>query len=233
MKQLLLFDLDDTLIYTHRVFLQVTAEIIDRMEELGIIDDNLYYTLDSFDQELVEEEQSFSMDIFPRAVGKTYDFYCQKLGLEYNEQIANELNEIAWGIKTIRYEAVEGAEKLLSQLYAKGCFQIYIVTRGDEEVQKKKIKDNNFDKYIDGIYVVPNKNTEIYQKIILENGFTKENTWIIGNSLKAEIMPAQQLGIKCILTDVTKENWNYENIPNCKINCPKVNELLDCLNIIK
>lgn len=233
MKKLLLFDLDDTLIYTHQVFLQVTAEIIDTMEELGIIDDNLYYTLDSFDQELVEKEQSFSMDIFPRAVNKTYDFYCQKLGLEYNEQIAKELNEIAWGIKTIRYEAVEGAEELLYQLSSKNSFHICIVTRGDEDIQKKKIKDNHFDKYINDIYVVPTKNPEIYQKIIQKNGFTKENTWIIGNSLKAEIMPAMQLGVKCILTNVTKENWNYENIENCKINCPKVNKLLDCLNIIK
>ena len=47
MKQLLIFDLDDTLIETHSVFLRITNEILARMEDEGIIDDNLYYTFDS------------------------------------------------------------------------------------------------------------------------------------------------------------------------------------------
>ena len=41
MKQLLIFDLDDTLIETHSVFLRITNEILARMEDEGIIDDNL------------------------------------------------------------------------------------------------------------------------------------------------------------------------------------------------
>ncbi|MGI5824838.1 MAG: HAD family hydrolase [Bacillota bacterium] len=233
MKKLLIFDLDDTLIHTHSVFLQVTAEVLDRMEELGIIDDNLYYTLDSFDQEMVETEGNFNQEVFPRAVQKTYEFYCQKLYLEYSEETAAELNEIAWQIKSIKYEIIDGAKELLDTLADKQNYTLILVTRGEEKSQKKKITDNHLQNYFQHIYVVPDKNSEVFGEIISKLGFTPQNTWIIGNSLRAEIIPAQQLEANCILTTVTEESWSFDNITNQKIECPQVSNLLDCLNIIK
>lgn len=231
MKKLLIFDLDDTLIYTHNVYLQVTAEVIDRMEELGIIDENLYYTLDSFDQETVEEDGCFKQDAFPRAVHKTYDFYCQKLNLEYDEEVAAELNEIAWEINSLKYELVEGAKDLLDVLAENPDNEMVLLTRGDDEIQNKKIKDNGLQNYFDETIVVPSKTNRTYEDIIAKYGFTSKNTWIIGNSIRSEIIPANSIGANAILVSVT-DCWDYENVET-EINCPKVNRLIDCLDYIK
>ncbi len=56
---LLIFDLDDTLVYTHRVFMQLTEQFLARMAELGFDDENVYYTLDSIDREIVESEGAY------------------------------------------------------------------------------------------------------------------------------------------------------------------------------
>lgn len=231
MKHLLIFDLDDTLIYTHNVYLQVTAEVMDRMEELGIIDDNLYYTLDSFDQETVEEDGCFKQDAFPRAVHKTYDFYCQKLNLEYSEIIAEELNNIAWEINSIKYELVEGAKDLLDILADNPNNEMVLLTRGDEDIQNKKIKDNNLQNYFTETIVVPNKSSATYKDIIAKYGFSAKNTWIIGNSIRSEILPANAIGANSILVSVT-DCWDYENIET-EIKCPIVYKLIDCLDYIK
>lgn len=231
MKQLLIFDLDDTLIHTHLVYLQVTAEIIDRMEELGICDDNLYYTLDNYDQETVEDDGCFKQDAFPRAVQKTYDFYCQKLNLEYRDDVAAELNEIAWQINSIKYEPVDGAKLLLDTLAETGRYHMVLLTKGDEEIQNKKAKDNGFHNYFDEIIVVPNKDARVFGDVIAKYGVKNSDTWIIGNSVRSEIIPAQQLGARHILTAVT-ESWGYEAVENIP-DCPMVENLLDCLAIIK
>lgn len=231
MKQLLIFDLDDTLIHTHMVYLQVTAEIIDRMEELNICDDNLYYTLDSYDRETVEDDGCFKQDAFPRAVQKTYDFYCQKLNLEYRDEVAEELNQIAWQINSLKYEAVEGAKLLLDKLAESQKYTMVLLTRGDEELQNKKVKDNDLQNYFDEIIVTPNKTAAVFGDIIAKYGVCSADTWIIGNSMRSEIIPAQQLGAKHILTDVT-ENWGYETVDNPP-QCPVVKCLTDCLPIIE
>ena len=38
---LLIFDLDDTLIYTHQVFVELTAEFLQQMADLGMSDENV------------------------------------------------------------------------------------------------------------------------------------------------------------------------------------------------
>lgn len=231
MKQLLIFDLDDTLIYTHLVYLQVTAEIIDRLQELGVDDENLYYTLDSYDQETVEEDGCFKQDAFPRAVQKTYEFYCQKLNLEYSEEIAAELNEIAFEINNIKYEPIEGAKTLLDTLADNPQYTMVLLTRGDEDIQNKKIKDNGFQNYFDEMIIMPLKDIKVFRDIIAKYGFSVKNTWIIGNSVRSEILPAQEIGANCILVKAT-ESWGYESSETA-VDCPTVTKLLDCLDILQ
>lgn len=231
MKQLLIFDLDDTLIETHSVFLRITNEILARMEDEGIIDDNLYYTFDSFDQEMVEETGSFKLELFAKAAEKTYDFYCQKLNLEYKDETAMELMEIAWQIKTAEHRLVDGAKDLLDELWNDDDFTMVLVTRGDEDSQRQKIKNSGLKHYFAETYVVENKTPQVYAEIMRLHGFEPSASWIIGNSIRAEIMPAKALGANCILTAVTEETWGYENVET-EIDCPQVTKLADCLNIL-
>ena len=49
------------------------------MAALGFDDDNVYYTLDAFDREAIEQADAYVPWAFPQAMRKTYEFYCERL----------------------------------------------------------------------------------------------------------------------------------------------------------
>ncbi len=228
-EKLIIMDLDDTLIHTHMVYLAVTADFMDKMESIGAIDDNLYYTLDSFDQENVEAAGYFKQEAFPQAMLQTYAFYCEKLDLEYSEETAREIEEIGWQINEIRYLPVDGAKTLLDALADR--HRVVLLTQGEDAIQRKKITDNSFQEHFEEIIVVPKKDITVFQDIISRYQASPKDTWIIGNSIRSEINHAIQLGVPCIHTKVTS-SWGYEETKP-QGNYFEVEQLIDCLDIIE
>lgn len=232
MKKLLIFDLDDTLIYTNNVFIQVTEQVMERFRTLGIRDERLFQTLDTFDREMVATAGHFHPSLFGKAVLKTYAFYCEKLKLSYQSAVADDLSAIAARIISGKYLPIEGAETLLRTLRQNHDHTMLLVTRGDPDFQMKKLRDNHLEKFFQEVVVVPQKNAAVFEKLIKQYEFRPENTWIIGNSLRAEILPAQELGANCIFVTIAQETWDDDLPARETIDCIKVDRLSDCLNII-
>ena len=230
-KPAIIFDLDDTLIYTHEVYLAITAEFLEKMAEYGLTDDNLYGTLDAYDQENVEAAGAYRQEAFPQAMLQTYEFYCQKLQHEYQQAEADEILNIGWQINQRKYQPVEGAAELLENLTE--THRLFLLTQGEEEMQMKKIKESGLFSYFEQCIVVPKKSTAIYQTLIQQYQLSFANTWIIGNSIKSEIKPALELGLPCILVQVTP-GWDYESTTLSNgVTYPIVRKLLDCLSLIE
>jgi putative hydrolase of the HAD superfamily len=207
---LLIFDLDDTLIHTHRIFVELTEEFLERMSALGFDDENVYYTMDAFDREIVEEANAYVPWAFPKAMRRTYEFYCEKCFADFDEQQADALEELGFGYKEADYQMVDGAKALLNLLADEG-HTLVLLTQGGYEEQKYKVDLHNFGDYFDEIIVVDKKTPAVYTNIMQRHGFFPEETLVIGNSLKSEVAPALAVGARPILVRVT-ENWDFENI---------------------
>lgn len=207
---LLIFDLDDTLIHTHRVFLELTDEFLRRMEALGLGDENVYYTMDSFNREAVEDNNAYVPWAFPKAMRKTYEFYCEKDFVPYYEEIADELEELGWGFREAEYTQVPGAKILLDEMAEAGHILV-LLTQGGYDEQRFKVEQQHFNEFFDEIVVVDKKSPDVLQKLIEQCGFLPRETIVIGDSAKSDIAPALSVGAHAIKAEVS-ENWQFEAV---------------------
>lgn len=205
---LLIFDLDDTLIHTHRVFLELTDEFLRRMAGLGMADENVYYTMDSFNREAVEDNGAYVPWAFPRAMRKTYEFYCEKDFVPYDDEVADELEELGWGFKEAEYTQVPGAKILLDEMAERGHILV-LLTQGGYDEQRFKVEQQHFNEFFDEIVVVDKKGPDVLRRLIEQCGFLPRETIVIGDSAKSDIAPALAVGAHAIKAEVS-ENWEFE-----------------------
>ena len=154
---LLIFDLDDTLIHTHRVFLALTEEFLRRMAALGLADENVYYTLDAFDRENIESAEAYVPWAFPRAMRQTYEFYCEKYFAPYDEAVAEELEALGESFRYAEYPLIDGAKQLLDEVLEAGHTTV-LLTQGAYDEQRFKVEQQNLAEFFAEIIVVDKKN---------------------------------------------------------------------------
>lgn len=207
---LLIFDLDDTLIHTHRVFMELTDEFLRRMAEMELFDENVYYTMDNFNREAVEDNNAYVPWAFPKAMRKTYEFYCEKYFAPYYEEVAEDLERLGWGFREAEYEQVSGAKLLLDEMADAG-HTLVMLTQGGYDEQKFKVEQQQFNEFFDEIVVVDKKAPEVLRNVIERHGFLPQDTVVIGDSAKSDIAPALAVGVRAIKAEVS-ENWDFERI---------------------
>lgn len=205
---LLIFDLDDTLIHTHRLFLQLTEEFLQRMAALGFADENVYYTLDAFDREAIESSEAYVPWAFPKAMRRTYEFYCEKYFAPYDEAVADELEALGESFRYAEYKMVDGAKSLLD-MAAEAGHTLVLLTQGGYEEQRFKVEQHNFNEFFDEIIVVDKKSPQVLVNIMQRHGFAPAQTAVIGNSPKSDIAPALAVGAYPIKVEVT-DSWDFE-----------------------
>lgn len=226
---LLIFDLDDTLIYTHQVFVELTAEFLQQMADLGMSDDNLYYTLDAYDREAVEQADAYVPWAFPQAMRKTYEFYCEKYFHPLDEAQAETFEALGNSFREADYPLVDGVKTLLDTLADDG-HRLVLLTQGGYDEQKYKVELHHLNEYFHEIIVVDKKTPAVYLNIMERHNFAPSQTVVIGNSLKSEIAPALAVQAKPILVRVC-QGWDFENI-ELEQRVPVVRQLMDILTLL-
>lgn len=226
---LLIFDLDDTLIYTHQIFVELTEAFLQQMAALGFADENVYYTLDAFDREAVELADAYVPWAFPQAMRQTYAFYCEKYFQPFDEEQAASFENLGNSFREADYPLVDGAKTLLDTL-AEAGHRLVLLTQGGYEEQKYKVEQHHLNEYFHEIIVVDKKTPEVYQNIMQRHKFAPDDTWVIGNSLKSEVVPALAVQANPVWVKVC-QGWDFENVALVK-KVPEVSRLIDILAIL-
>lgn len=110
--------------------------------------------------------------------------------------------------ETVFYHAsplMDGAIDALEALTKKG-YEITIITVGVEAVQNRRIDQAGIRDYFKDIYIVPYKDKDIFDAIIKD----KDNSVMIGNSMRSDIAPALELGVRAI--QINAPNWFYDEL---------------------
>jgi putative hydrolase of the HAD superfamily len=90
---------------------------------------------------------------------------------------------------------------------------LHLYTGGDPIIQRRKIESMNLERYFDDrIYVRQHKNTDALENILFEGRFDRANTWMIGNSIRTDVLPALHCGINAVYLKRETE-WMYNVIP--------------------
>ncbi|MBP8717508.1 MAG: HAD family hydrolase [Candidatus Caldatribacteriota bacterium] len=223
----IIFDLDDTLIQTSKIYHQARDEFARIMSSLGFPREEVLEKLDEIDIKHIQE-QGFAKERYPLSLIKTYHYYCECSGEKIDLQTEKEIAAIGWKVFQQIPEQVEGADLVLNNL--KGRYLLILATLGDPEIQHQKIRYSGLQSYFSAIYVLNYKTAEEYLQIIKQHNLKKEKTWIIGNSIRSDLNPGLELGLNCIL--IPAPTWKFEEEKPISNHYLQLKSLVEVLNYL-
>lgn len=215
MKQNILFDLDDTLIYCNKYFHMIEDQFADLM-----CDWFASYRPDRDEMKAKHTEidiagvkiVGFRSDHFPQSFVDTYRYYSDLHGRPRSAAEEKRLWELGISVYDQEVEPYPFMEQTLETLALSG-HRLHLYTGGDAAIQKRKIERMNLERYFeDRIYIRMHKNTEALRGILRDGRFDENLTWMIGNSLRTDVLPSLECGLHTIYMKREQE-WMYNMLP--------------------
>lgn len=211
MKQTILFDLDDTLIYCNKYFFFVIEQFSDSMMDwfngYGITRTEITDKQTEIDIAGVHID-GFKSDHFPQSFVETYRHFSNLFGRSPSVVEEDFLWKLGRSVYEFDAEPYPFMEETLFELANQG-HELHLYTGGELLIQTKKIQHMQLERYFGPrIYVRSKKNTEAMEGILQEGNFHRPTTWMIGNSLRTDVIPALTTGINAIHMKTDSE-WIY------------------------
>ncbi|MGP0628564.1 HAD family hydrolase [Nitrospina sp. 32_T5] len=207
--ELVIFDLDDTLIDTSDVYWRARNNFIEILAKEGFDRKEILAKFESIDGENIKV-----LGHIPQRYGKsmqdTYLALKNNPGMDSFRNIEMDVKKCGNYIFNHLPELIDGALELIK--WTAKHYTLALLTRGDVNFQKQKLKNVGLLEYFQHIQVVGTKNETAFRDLICETGFEARHSWIIGDSIKSDINPGIKLGMKCILYVYEHANyrWNQE-----------------------
>jgi len=222
MSEWIIFDADNTLWDIEHLYDDARKELVEYISKQGHSAVEIEEYQQARDKQLITT-YGYSACRFARSFEDTivkfigYDeesiIHCRKLALDVFERPAS---------------FTPGLEALLPLL--KKDFKIGIITAGEKWVQERRLDHFHLLAEIDQVQVVEQKNSDIFLQFSIENSITVGESWVVGDSLKSDIVPANQAGFKTIHYD--NHNWKENEHDENAISDYKVKKLTDIIKIL-
>ena len=220
------FDADDTLFVNEPYFQETEHKFCSLMED--------YLSHQSLSQELFRIEIQ-NLPVYGYGI-KAYILSMIEAAMKIsNNTISVEIVEkiIEYGKELLEkpIELLDGVEETLSALH--GRYKLVVATKGDLKDQHRKLHDSGLGKYFHHIEVMSDKQTIDYQKLIGRLEIKPNEFYMIGNSLKSDVLPVLDMGGYAVHVPF-HTTWEHEKIshkvehPNFKT-IEKITEVLPFL----
>lgn len=212
MKQHILFDLDDTLIYCNKYFFYVVDQFVDAMSTwfggsplvtAGAIRDKQT----EIDIALIGQT-GFKSEHFPQSFVDTYVYFSDLTGRKRTSVEEDFLWKLGLSVYEHETEPYPNMEHTLDELATSG-HELHLYTGGELLIQQRKIERMGLERYFSSrIYIRQLKNNDALEQILKEGSFDRDHTWMIGNSIRTDVVPALTAGIHAIHMRMHEE-WQY------------------------
>jgi len=215
MKQQIMFDLDDTLIHCNKYFYLVIDQFIDAMTTwfagFGPI------TVESIRDKQMEIDIAgvavfgFKSEHFPQSFVDTYIHFSHLTGRKRSSSEENFLWKLGLSVYEHETEPYPQMEQTLFSL-AEAGHELHLYTGGELLIQRRKIERLQLERYFESrIYIRRLKNNDALEDILKSGTFNRNRTWMIGNSIRTDVVPALTAGIHAIHMRA-KSEWEYNVI---------------------
>lgn len=215
-KKQVFFDLDDTLIdegYKFEMtFCECLRMIILAFETRAPQIDEILSRVRSIDNKLLQETPSHEKYLPIRLIRSWTTCYrelCQDHGRVPKPHIEKLLESMIIQTYDPPYFVIPDAIEVLNELVRYGRYELHLMTAGANDVQQRKLDITDLGKYFSTTHFLPDGN----KKKVLEeavNQYGKEYVASIGNSIRTDINPALELGVKAIF--IPRGSWNYMKV---------------------
>lgn len=211
-KQTILFDLDDTLIHCNKYF----DAVLDQFADLIMTWFNSY----NLQSDEVKRKQyeidiagvyklGFAAGHFPQSLVETYEHYSAVTGRETSDDERKQLTALGSSVYDFpNIEPYPNMKETLESLLDRG-HDLFLYTGGDAGIQSGKVKRMGLDAYFgDRLFISTHKTTDVLESILAKQKFNRDTTWMIGNSIRTDVVPALETGINAIHIPAITE-WQY------------------------
>ncbi|XID94464.1 HAD family hydrolase [Paenibacillaceae bacterium WGS1546] len=215
MKQTILFDLDDTLVYCNKYFHAVLDRFARQMEiwfgGAGVKAADVAAKQIEIDVAGIRIH-GFMSEHFPQSLVDTYRYFRDLTGRASSPFEEESIRKLGNSLYELEIEPYPAMEETLETLAGRG-HELHLYTGGDYAIQLRKIESMRLERYFDNrIYVRQHKNAEALDRILTDGRFDRSNTWMIGNSIRTDVVPALQCGLHAVYLKQEAE-WTYNVVP--------------------
>lgn len=228
-RRTIIFDGDDTLWQIQPLYDRAKSKFADFMVEQGFDRCLALSKLDEIDVANIKK-MGFVPERFPSSMVQTYAAFCADQGITPSSRAKHRARQIGTSVFSLPPIIDDKTYDLLRTL--RSDYRLLLYTLGDYETQWAKVTQLGMDRFFDrtDIYIVAQKNSTQLRQILNENGLTPDDVWMVGNSLKSDINPALELGIKCIWID--GKSWKYDAEKQLPGTVHRIHNLSEVLAIV-
>lgn len=220
------FDADDTLFVNEPYFEETEQKFCALMSD--------YLSHQGLSQELFRTEIN-NLDLYGYGI-KGYTLSMIEAAMKIsNNTISIETIEkiIVLGKELLQkpIELLDGVEDTLKALHGK--YKLIVATKGDLKDQQRKLHDSGLGPYFHHIEVMADKQELNYQKLLTRLEIKPAEFFMIGNSLKSDVLPVLGIGGHAVHIPY-HTTWEHEKIshkvehPNFKT-LDKISDVLEIL----
>lgn len=208
-RQNLILDLDDTLIRTGDLYSSVKNEFISFMSSIEFDFCDIDYIFESREQENINK-YGYIPERYCISMLEVYNYciYHQRLISKTNH--LNVIRSIANRILNETPDPVEDLHETVNELI--DFSKLFLISRGNESLQFKKIRDVGLDQFFTPLntLIVKYKDKQVFSDFMKLHSLRKDITWSIGDSIKSDINPAIEIGVKCILISYPSTSYQWQ-----------------------
>jgi len=220
------FDADDTLFINEPYFQETEHKFCELMSP--------YLSQHSLSQELYKTEID-NLDLYGYGI-KGYILSMLEAAMKISNntlpiETISKIIDLGKELLQKPIELLDGVEETLNALHGK--YKLIVATKGDLKDQQRKLHDSGLGPYFHHIEVMADKKELNYQKLLTRLEIKPEEFFMIGNSLKSDILPV--LGIGGYAVHIPYHiTWEHEKIAH-SVEHPKfktIEKIVDILPLL-
>jgi putative hydrolase of the HAD superfamily len=205
-KRGVIFDGDDTLWVTESLYDDARSAArfaVNQSSEIGAQWEHLQRQIDVANVAIF----GFSPNRFPTSCVQAYQQLCRDRGLAYDPSVAVQIRNAAQQVFDRDPELTPGVHETLNSLRAAGV-RLALLTKGDPNVQQRRVSASGLVPYFDVVRIVTEKSPDTIREVTAQLGVSLPNTWMVGNSVRSDVLPALAAGVRAIW--FRAHVWEYE-----------------------
>jgi putative hydrolase of the HAD superfamily len=204
-----LFDLDDSLIFTHKYFVRAIDKTKAYLKMVASLDVTRYVdVLRTIELERIKS-LGFAARRFPESLTLAYEQLAEEQSIELSPMVCGVIATMGWAVYDQPVVLKPGVVETLELLKAEG-YTLHLLTKGDTEIQNRKIDKAGLRLFFKTATVVPDKTADVLREILATLELDPWEVVVVGDSLKSDILPALTVGASAIHIPMEEGSWSYE-----------------------
>lgn len=212
MSKWVIFDMDNTLINTEPLYLNAIEEFLGLMTIWGFPKEQVAKRQAAIDAGLLSK-MGYSTDRFAESFEQTFKEFKSNRHQYDDDELWKEsriaemigiVRSIAMDVfnkKSLEYEyAMTAVRDIVAQGY-----KVAVITAGERWVQLKRFDDLTMRNLFHDCWVVLHKDAQVFKDFCAKHKVDSAYSWMIGDSLKSDILPAVEAGLSAI--HLQTSNW--------------------------